>query len=1048
MGGLVLEKNDNEKVEETAVETADAPAQIQNDAANRLSQEFTSDANPNGKSLNLSAFLKGENSQSNLAQGENEDFGTKDNSSSRKALSQALLSEIFAGARDVTPVAENTGENGQDLSIVDDSDAPNETSVTADSETQIKRRFFHQQLSRELRRAAKETSSHIAEVGTFNSKAAMQPHTDLMPPATYTGEAVAATNPGQVHILVVGKPQSFRDLEDTTRGGERPVSNLLNSAPIIEPYPASPPAIIINKPDFDKDKAPKPNEIAIGGSSQKPELDRLPTLKVPTELTTGKSPSEKTPTEKLPSGQVPSDSIPAGGLVFSPADKKPNKDNILLDSGIVPSGQVIGLPIVPDKIPDNFSTHISPLDINTLPVLGNPVGTLGAGQISRVDGVHSAAHAVFGVPAQTPIGDSRQAVGPTSSGAHRETTGATYKPEQQGAVALSRYSSQEWISSISSQKHPEDRQQTNPEGRQQTKPQDQKHQSAEPTRATDAAAPILERQKIEPVKTSEKTEAQAQIDSFRARNEQSIPSELSRSSRVVAYNALPAGSAERVFAGKSLAAAGESQLMRTATGAKNAELAMPQPFKLSSMDKALFVAPSTKIQNLESTVKGVQRDIASIASFSKIDVAAKRANAIAEQVTFHNPRSQDKTFPSRTNELGRAHSESKTSFDQQNKTVNHKALMSGQKSESTAVQQQPMRIGTRAAAEQSVRNEGQKRAEPTLRNDLQSGVQLKQDQVKFLVQNRIDTQTRTDARSDAKLNVSKFDLQVRISQKFIQNKSELIGTKLEHELSPGAHKIERGFALKGSFSATVTSEAMVTLNNARKAMSAPAGETCSKKDEHKRFFPGAELTLAAVLALSGARRRRRDENVSASAGRIDAESLAQQILHRRSYMVESGDTLQSIAERFYECREAAGLIADLNAASISEQSMDGKRIVELRARQSLELPEAEEVGLYLSALPKNYDVEKIVTIVKDNAVDVELLRNFLGQVCDDKVSAATTVTAPTNMALPAKPELPTLSIEDRNLPPPAAGLGAVVTDLASLISRGLKRPTQDLGALS
>lgn len=238
---------------------------------------------------------------------------------------------------------------------------------------------------------------------------------------------------------------------------------------------------------------------------------------------------------------------------------------------------------------------------------------------------------------------------------------------------------------------------------------------------------------------------------------------------------------------------------------------------------------------------------------------------------------------------------------------------------------------------------------------------------------------------------------------------------------------------------------MAVLQNARKT-AAGAGEIgCTKKGENNRFFPGSELTLAAILALAGARKRRGEEQSRIIS--TASSEMAKQVLHRRTYMVAAGDTLQSIAERFYDRREAAGLIVNLNALSITQQSIDGRTIIEMQVRQILELPEAEEVSNYLATLSKNYNVEKIVTIVKENNVDVELLRDFLGKVCDDKAAAQVAKPVGANAALPAKAELPELVIDDDKTLPPASGLGAVVTDFALLISE-LKRPARDLGALS
>lgn len=224
---------------------------------------------------------------------------------------------------------------------------------------------------------------------------------------------------------------------------------------------------------------------------------------------------------------------------------------------------------------------------------------------------------------------------------------------------------------------------------------------------------------------------------------------------------------------------------------------------------------------------------------------------------------------------------------------------------------------------------------------------------------------------------------------------------------------------------------------------------------NKLYLTGVEISLAALLTMAGAARLRAEKDEKIEKGESECtQDKDTQVFIRRTYMVQEGDTLLSIAEDMYNNRHAAWLIADMNAANIKEAWIDGRRVVELQARQILELPEAEELVQFTAKQRRDFDPEKLVTVVTQNVVDRELLQAFLGtvsgEVSTDTKSAQGTVRAST--ALPASQQLPELTIEgmeaDETRFPPATGLGAVITDFAAMIRQGLKRPTRDLGAVS
>lgn len=870
-------------------------------------------------------------------------------------------------------------------------------------------------------RGAKHTNEHVANIHAEHSPAkSFHNQLDALP-SSGTQDLEAVSKPTQTHILRIDKPESFKDLERTT-GSAQPQSNLLGTPPNVEAFPPNPPAITIHKPNIETEKpgraAGANGETTIAGGIARPgdgteasPKDKLPTINFPTG-------GDRVPLEKLPAGNninVPIDKFPKpGDLILSPIDVKgpKNKDTIDLP--------VTGIPHIGDKFPSPANVHLGTINVGKEPehkLHSDPaVSTLPV-------------QPTFGLPLYTSINDAKAPGANNGNGQIRELPATTFsRTEPVNTVApVSRYSSQEWMSSIASQTRTEEKAKTVTE---------QERQHTETQRKELQKEQNKELQKA-PV---EKSQAQAQIDSFRAKNEQAIPSEALRNSTLIAYNAIPQGAAEKVFAGKSLVAGGETQLMRNTSAAKNAEMAMPQPFKLSNMDKALFVPPNHKATNLEATVRGVQRESGAIANIGKIEFAAKRAVAAAEHiVATQQQRTLERVSAVKALDVGKGFGESKIEPKVDLSQGKSAQKMSGlaQRNE-ILVSAEKVQQNRSAILSEQAKVDETRRLDSSFRNDLQL---------------RFDPTAKVDATKQRVVDLaqSKIETALTTNHKFVQIKPELIsitGKADSNSALIANYKLDRAFANKIVFAGTVAADSMVVIQNTRKT-AAGAGEIgCAKKGENNRFFPGAELTLAAVLSLSGARKRRREEQSQITTSASN-EMLAKQVLHRRTHMVEAGDTLQSISERFYDTREAAGLIADLNAMSITQQSMDGRTIIELRVRQILELPEAEEVSKYLATLSKNYNVEKLVTIVKENNVDVELLRDFLGKVCDDKAAPeGVSALAAANSVLPAKPELPELVIEDDKTLPPANGLGAVVTDLAMLISNGLKRPTRDLGALS
>ncbi|HEY9784182.1 MAG TPA: hypothetical protein V6D17_02195 [Candidatus Obscuribacterales bacterium] len=153
---------------------------------------------------------------------------------------------------------------------------------------------------------------------------------------------------------------------------------------------------------------------------------------------------------------------------------------------------------------------------------------------------------------------------------------------------------------------------------------------------------------------------------------------------------------------------------------------------------------------------------------------------------------------------------------------------------------------------------------------------------------------------------------------------------------------------------------------------------------------------------------------------------------RRTIVIGSNDTLVSIAES--ECDDAnlGWLIADINASRIKETYIAGKRIVQVRSRQELELPLIEECEYFLQNKPKHARPEDLVTIVEETEIDRELLDSSLGIFVEPRPGARASGTRkgslpqqareddskwPTELELP-----PVFPLKARTaLPSPSAG---------------------------
>ncbi len=211
--------------------------------------------------------------------------------------------------------------------------------------------------------------------------------------------------------------------------------------------------------------------------------------------------------------------------------------------------------------------------------------------------------------------------------------------------------------------------------------------------------------------------------------------------------------------------------------------------------------------------------------------------------------------------------------------------------------------------------------------------------------------------------------------------------------------------------------------------------TCSQEFIGKTFISGAEIALAVIIGRMGTNRIRanfspantsvfeqshcitsavnqiadppiyelaaksttKDEHQEKTSRAMDNDTessdqrrvkpkqkkkLANPAIIRPKTLVASTDTLISIAEAFFYDRNVAWLIADLNQSTLKETWMDGKRIIELKSRQQIELPVWDDIDKFYSSRPKYARPENLITIVDQSTIDSELLNSTLRKLLD------------------------------------------------------------------
>lgn len=109
---------------------------------------------------------------------------------------------------------------------------------------------------------------------------------------------------------------------------------------------------------------------------------------------------------------------------------------------------------------------------------------------------------------------------------------------------------------------------------------------------------------------------------------------------------------------------------------------------------------------------------------------------------------------------------------------------------------------------------------------------------------------------------------------------------------------------------------------------------------------------------------------------------------RPVWLINTGETLTSIAEDHFHDPNIAWLIADLNKAVSKEYWLDEagkrKRIVEFDSRQTLTLPVWQDIVDFYNTVSIDANLDDLITIVKETQLDRQIVNDALGAVIGTK----------------------------------------------------------------
>lgn len=173
---------------------------------------------------------------------------------------------------------------------------------------------------------------------------------------------------------------------------------------------------------------------------------------------------------------------------------------------------------------------------------------------------------------------------------------------------------------------------------------------------------------------------------------------------------------------------------------------------------------------------------------------------------------------------------------------------------------------------------------------------------------------------------------------------------------------------------------------------------------NRRALLGVDIAIAAILISGGVARKRMlagkkgegkgegkaGDLLSASEGSEDLSETSNddnlqkvqqyQILTRPTWLVRHGEDLCRLAEHLFQDPALGWLIADLNISSSKQSWLDGKRIVELKVRQRLELPVWQDIVEFHRLQLEYAKPENLITIVNETAIENDVMQAALGTV--------------------------------------------------------------------
>ncbi len=217
------------------------------------------------------------------------------------------------------------------------------------------------------------------------------------------------------------------------------------------------------------------------------------------------------------------------------------------------------------------------------------------------------------------------------------------------------------------------------------------------------------------------------------------------------------------------------------------------------------------------------------------------------------------------------------------------------------------------------------------------------------------TRTDTDAAStDSHLAATDLLPIKRLSSK----KRYTFGAELA--IFMAAASIAKARNLKKIKRATILGDVSATLNKASE------GETIVDSGAVEQAYTShvhAEKALGAGLFRKSSNDNRQSES---------SQPLQAQPLYRPAWLISKGETLVSIAQAFFDDADIAWLIADLNIEKLIESYIDGKRVIEVRSRQKLELPVPDDIVEFYASRPRGASADNLITIVNENQLDTDV----------------------------------------------------------------------------